>query len=89
MQRVQQYLCRAVTAEDDKGLRVIVRTVASEGIFKIWAKIDDRDLIAVAGKVIGGSETSRASSKNCDRMGASGRHVDRERNQTPAATASR
>ena len=78
-----------MAAENGEGLRVVVRAFAYDGVFNRGAVIDDCDSIAKVGETVGGSETGRASSKNRDGLGASGCHEDRERNQTPAATASR
>ena len=89
MQRVQQLMCRVVAAEDGEGLRVVVRRFVDEGAAKQRALFDDGDAIAMTGEVVCGGETGRASAKNHDRLGARGFHVDRERNHTPAATASR
>src|SRR6185503_1606012 len=89
MQRVQQLAGRVVAAEDGEGLRVVVRVLVYEGAAKQRTLFDDCDTIAMAGKAVSGGKTGRASSKNHDRLGARGFHVDRERNHTPAATANR
>ena len=78
-----------MAAENGEGLRAVPMVFAHEGAFRRRAAIDDRDSIAKVGETEGGSETRRAPSKNRDGLGASGCHEDRERNQTPAATASR
>ena len=78
-----------MAAEDGEGLRVVVRVFAYGGAAKQRALFDDCDAIALAGEAVSGGETGQASSKNHDRLGARGFHVDRERNHTPAATASR
>ena len=78
-----------MAAEDGEGLRVVAMSFASAGASKLRATIDDRNSIAMVGETVGGGETGRASSKNRDGLGVGGRHEDRERNQTPAATASR
>jgi hypothetical protein len=78
-----------MATEDGKGLRVIVRVFVYEGASKPGASFDDGDAIAMASEAVGGGEPGRASSKDRDGLGARGCHEDRERNQTPAATASR
>ncbi|HZC80220.1 MAG TPA: hypothetical protein VE222_00630, partial [Nitrospiraceae bacterium] len=59
------------------------------GAAKQGATINDRHSIAVAGEVVGGGKAGRASTKYHNGLSSGGRHEDRERIQTPAATASR
>ena len=89
MQRMQQGLCCAMAAEDDERLRGVTKVFACAGASKQGAPIDDRDSIAMVGEAVGGGETGRASTKNHDGLSGGGRHENRERSQTPAATASR
>src|SRR5262245_64777666 len=78
-----------MAAENGEGLGVALMRFADKDTFRRTVGIDDCDSIAELGQTIGGSEAFQASSKNCDGLGASGCHEDRERNHTPAATASR
>src|SRR5262249_27014088 len=89
MQGVQQGLCRVMAPKNGEGLRAVLMVFAYEGAFRRKGGIDDRDTIAEVGETEGGSETGRAPSKNRDGLGAGGCHEDGERNQAPAATASR
>ncbi len=89
MQRVQQGLCCVMAAKDSEGLRVVTDAFTRAGTSEQGATIDDRDSIAMTGETVGGGETGRASTKNHDGLSVSGRHENRERSQTPAATASR
>ena len=45
--------------------------------------------IAMMGKAVSGGKAGRASTNYHNGLSSSGRHEDRERIQTPAATASR
>jgi hypothetical protein len=89
MQRMQQGLCRVMAAEDGEGLRVVAQVFACAGASQQGVTIDDRDSIAMTGEAVGGGETGRTSTKNHDGLSGGGRHENRERSQTPAATASR
>ena len=89
MQRMQQGLCCAMAAYDGEGLRGITKVFACAGASKQGAPIDDRDSIAKTGKAVGGREPCGASTKNHDGLSGGGCHENRERSQTPAATASR
>ena len=89
MQRKQQGLRCAMAAEDGEGLRGVTKVFACAGASKQRATIDDRDSIAKTGEAVGGGETGGASTKNHDGLSGGGCHENRERSQTPAATASR
>ena len=89
MERVQQRLCRVMTAEEGEGLRAVVRTFAYEGSSKRGVTIDDCDSIAKTDKAVGGREAGEASTQNHDGLSGGGCHDIRERIHTPAATASR
>ena len=89
MQRMQQSLCCVMAAEDSEGFNGITRISAYMGTSEQGATIDDRDSIAKTGEAIGGRETGGASTKNHDGLSGGGCHENRERSQTPTATASR
>ena len=89
MQRAEQGLCRVMAAEDGEGLRGVTKVLACAGSSEQGAPIDDRDSIAMTGEVVGGGEPGGASTKNHDGLSGGGCHENRERSQTPAATASR
>ena len=89
MQRMQQGMCCAMAAEDGEGLKGVAKVFACAGASQQGVPIDDCDSIAMTGEAVGGGETGRASTKNHDGLSGSGRHENRERSQTPAATASR
>ena len=89
MQRVQQDLGRVMAAEDGEGLGCVTKAFAGPGTSKQGAPIDNRDLKAMTCEAVGGGETGRASTKNHDGVSGGGCHENRERSQTPAATASR
>ena len=89
MQRMQQCLCCVMAAENSEGFNGISRISAYVGASEQGASIDDRDSIAQTGKAVGGCETGGASTKNHNGLSGGGCHENRERSQTPAATASR
>lgn len=89
MQRMQQGLCCVMAAEDSERLRGVTKGFAGVGPSKQGVPIDDRDSIAKTGKAVGGRKTGGASTKNRDGLSGGGCHENRERSQTPAATASR
>jgi hypothetical protein len=89
MQRVQQGLCCVMAAKDGERLRVVTGLFTCAGTSELGATIDDRDSIAMTDEAVGGGEAGRASTKNHDGLSVRGRHENRERSQTPAATASR
>ena len=86
---MQQGLCCVMAAEDSEGFKGITRISAYVGASKQGAPIDDRDPIAKIGEAVGGRETGGASTKNHDGLSGGGCHENRERSQTPAATARR
>ena len=89
MQRVQQSLCRVMAAEDGEVLGYVTKVFACARTSKQGATIDNRDSKAMTGEAVGGGETGWATTKNDDGLSGGGRHENRERSQTPAATASR
>ncbi len=86
---MQQGMCRVMAAEDGEGLRGVTNDFACAGASKQGVAIDDRDSIAKMGEAVGGRETGGASTKNHDGLSGGGSHENRDRSQTPAATASR
>ena len=86
---MEQGLCRAMAAEDDEGLRGVTKVFACAGASKRGAPIENRDSIAMMGEAVGGGETGEAPTKDHDGLSGGGGHENRERSQTPAATASR
>jgi hypothetical protein len=78
-----------MAAEDGEGLGGVTKVFACAGSSKQGATIDNLDSKAMTGQAVGGGETGRASTKNHDGLSGGGRHENRERSQTPAATASR
>ena len=89
MQRIQQGLYCVMAASDSEGLRGITKVFAYASASKQRATIDDRDSVAKTSEAVGGGETGGASTKNHDGLSGDGCHENRERSQTPAATASR
>jgi hypothetical protein len=89
MQRMQQGMCRPMASQDSEWFSGITRVFTYGGASKQGATINDRHSIAVAGEVVGGGKAGRASTNYHSGLGSGGRHEDRERIQTPAATASR
>jgi len=85
---MQQGLCCVMAAEDGEGLRGVIKGFARAEASKLGVP-DDRDSIAKTGEAVGGREPGGASTKNHDGLSGGGYHENRERSQTPAATASR
>ena len=78
-----------MASEDGEWLSGITSIFTYGGAPKQGATINDRHSIALAGEVVGGGKAGRAATDYHNGLSGGGRHEDRERIQTPAATASR
>ena len=78
-----------MASEDGEWLGGITRVFTYGSASKQGAPINDRHSIAVSGEAVGSGKAGRASTNYHDGLSSDGRHEDRERIQTPAATASR
>ena len=74
---------------DGEWLSGVTRVFTYGGASKQGAPINEYHSIALSGEAVSSGKAGRASTNYHDGLSSSGCHEDRERIQTPAATASR
>jgi hypothetical protein len=78
-----------MASEDGEWLSAITRVFTYGGASKQGATIHECHSIALSAEAVGSGKAGRASTNYHNGLSSDGRHEDRERIQTPAATASR